>query len=77
MQNPVKEGIGKLREAIAQISEANRLHLHGGGRKPHGAAEDPERRLQRLQESLDDLVALSDSRKLRHDLNFTVLVYSL
>ncbi len=29
MQNPVKERIAKLREEIAQISEANRLYLQG------------------------------------------------
>lgn len=38
MQNPVKERIAKLRDEIAQISEANRLYLQGGKRKPHGAA---------------------------------------
>jgi len=64
MQNPVKERIVKLREEIAQISEANRLYLHGGKKKPHGAAGDHARRLQRLQEILDELVALTDWRKL-------------
>jgi hypothetical protein len=39
-----------LREEIAQLSEANRLYLHGGRKKPHGAAGDHERRPQRLQE---------------------------
>jgi len=37
MQNPVKDRIAKLRDEIAQISEANRLHLHGGKKKPQGA----------------------------------------
>ena len=46
MQNPVKERIAKLRDEIAEISETNRLYLHGGKRKPHGAAGDHERRLQ-------------------------------
>jgi hypothetical protein len=64
MQNPVKERIVKLRDEIAQISEANRLYLHGGGKKPHGATGDHERRLQRLQEILDELVALTDWKKL-------------
>jgi hypothetical protein len=64
MQNPVKERIAKLRDEIAQISEANRLYLQGGKRKPHGAAGDHERRLQRLQEILDELVALTDWKKL-------------
>jgi hypothetical protein len=30
MQDSVKERIAKLRDEIAQISEANRLYLHGG-----------------------------------------------
>ena len=64
MQNPVKERIVKLREEIAQISEANRLHLHGGKRKLAGASGDHERRLQRLQAILDELVALTDWKKL-------------
>jgi hypothetical protein len=64
MQNPVKERIVKLRDEIAQISEANRLYLHGGKPQPHGAVGDHERRLQRLQEILDELVALTDWKKL-------------
>ena len=64
MQNPVKERIVKLREEIAQLSEANRLYLHGGRKKPHGAAGDHERRLQRLQEILDELLVLTDWKKL-------------
>jgi hypothetical protein len=34
-----------------------------GGKKLHGAAADHERRLQRLQEILDELVALTDWKK--------------
>jgi hypothetical protein len=64
MQNPIKERIVKLREEIAQISEANRLYLHGGKKKMPGTAGDHERRLQRLQEILDELVALTDWKKL-------------
>ena len=64
MQNPVKERIVKLREEIAQISETNRLYLHGGKKKIPGAAGDHERRLQRLQEIIDELVALTDWKKL-------------
>ena len=59
MQNPVKERILKLREEIAQISEANRLYLQSGKNKLD-APGDNARRLQRLQEILDELVALSD-----------------
>jgi hypothetical protein len=63
MQNPVKERIAKLRDEIAQISEANRLYM-GGGKKMPSAAGDHERRLQRLQDILDELVALTDWKKL-------------
>jgi hypothetical protein len=48
MQNPIKERIVKLRDEIAQISEANRLYLKGG-KKVLGATYH-ERRLQRLQD---------------------------
>jgi hypothetical protein len=63
MQNPVKDRIVKLREEIAQISEANRQYMQGGKKIP-GSAGDNERRLQRLQEILDELVALTDWKKL-------------
>jgi len=63
MQEPVKERIAKMREEIAQITEANRLYLQGGKKMP-GGASDQERRLQRLQEILDELVALTDWKKL-------------
>jgi hypothetical protein len=64
MQNPVKERIVKLREEIAQISEANRQYLHGGKKKLSGAAGDHARRLQRLQDILDELMSLTDWKKL-------------
>jgi hypothetical protein len=63
MQSPVKERIAKLRDEIAQPSEANRLYSHGGKKKPHGAAGDHARRLQRLQEILDEVMALTDWKK--------------
>jgi len=63
MQEPVKERIAKMREEIVQISEANRLYSQGGKKTP-GGASDQERRLQRLQEILDELVALTDWKKL-------------
>jgi hypothetical protein len=63
MQNPVKERIVKLREEIAQISEANRLYSQSGKNKLD-AAGDHERRLERLQEILDELAALTDWKKL-------------
>jgi hypothetical protein len=62
MQQPVKERIGRLRSEIAQISEANRLYLLGGKRIP-GAAEDHQRRMQRLQEIMDELKSLTDWKK--------------
>jgi hypothetical protein len=62
MQNPIKERIAKLRDEIAQISEANRLHMKGD--KAPNAPADHERRLQRLQEILDELVGLTDWKKL-------------
>jgi hypothetical protein len=57
----VKERVGKLREEIAEISEANRLYL-AGGKKMIGAA-DQERRLQRLQEIMDELMSLTEWKK--------------
>jgi hypothetical protein len=62
MQKPVKERIIKLRQEIAEISEANRLYLQGTKRMPLAAA-DQERRLQRLQEILDELLSLTDWKK--------------
>jgi len=53
----VSERIKKLREEIAEISEANRTQMH---RRDGGAAADHERRLQRLQEILDELMTLTD-----------------
>jgi len=49
---------------MAQISEANQLYWRGGKKKILGAAGDWERRLQRLQEILDELWALTDWKKL-------------
>jgi hypothetical protein len=63
MQNPVKERIAKLREEIAQISEASKQYKEGSQKLPV-AASDHERRLQRLQEILDELVALTDWKKI-------------
>jgi endonuclease IV len=63
MQQPVKERIAKMREEIAQISEANRQYLQGG-KKMAGSSSEQERRLQRLQEILDELLALTDWKKL-------------
>jgi hypothetical protein len=63
MQNPIKERIVKLRNEIAQISEANRLYMAGGKKMP-GSVGEHQRRLQRLQDILDELVSLTDWKKL-------------
>jgi hypothetical protein len=63
MQTPIKNRIAKLREEIAQINEANLLYLQGRNRPP-GAASDHARRFQRLQEISDELVSLTDWKKL-------------
>jgi hypothetical protein len=57
MQTPVKERIEKLRQEIAAISEANRKRVN---KKDSVAMGDQQRRLQRLQEILDELVSLTD-----------------
>src|SRR5207244_12459910 len=57
MPRLVSERIKKLRDEIAEISEANRTQMH---RRDGGAAADHERRLQRLQEILDELMTLTD-----------------
>ena len=62
MQQPFKERIAKLREEIAQIREANLLYVQRGN-KSDGAAADQERRLQRLQEILDELMSLTEWKK--------------
>jgi hypothetical protein len=61
LPRPVKERIAKLREEIAQISEANCEYLRGG-KKPPGAP-DHERRLQRLLEIRDELRSLTEWKK--------------
>jgi hypothetical protein len=61
MPRSVKERVRKLREEIAEISEANRQYLQGG--KKMIGASDQERRLQRLQEIMDELMSLTDWKK--------------
>ena len=58
MPQSVKERVAKLREEIAEISEANRQYLQGG--KKLIGASDQERRLQRLQEIMDELMSLTE-----------------
>jgi hypothetical protein len=61
MPRPIKERIAHLRKEIAEINEQNLLHVKGGS-KPPGAG-DHERRIQRLQEILDELASLTDWKK--------------
>ena len=53
MPQSVKERVGKLRQEIAEISEANRQYLHGG-KKAIGASD---------QEIMDELMSLTDWKK--------------
>ncbi len=61
MQELVQQRIRKLRQEIAEIGEANKLHLQSA-KTPLAVAEQ-QRRLQRLQEILDELMALTDWKK--------------
>ena len=47
MQKPVKERVAKLRDEIAQISEANRLYLQGSKKLPD-AVGDHQRRPSKI-----------------------------
>jgi len=59
MQSPVKERVQKLRQEIAEITDANRSYANRNGKNPVAASEQ-ERRLERLQQILDELRALTD-----------------
>ncbi|MGD0825488.1 MAG: hypothetical protein ABR908_12940 [Terriglobales bacterium] len=61
MPQSVKERVARLRAEIAEISEANRQYLQGG--KKLIGASDQERRLQRLQEIMDELMSLTEWKK--------------
>jgi len=52
--------IKKLRKEIREINEENRTHIH---RRDATAGACQERRLQRLQEILDELMPLTDWKK--------------
>jgi hypothetical protein len=61
MPQLISKRIKELRREIAQISEANRKFSRG---PKYGSAEaDQERRLQRLQAILDELVSLTDWKR--------------
>jgi hypothetical protein len=61
MPLPIRDRIAKLREEIAQISEANSQYVQDGKKPP--SAPDHERRLQRLEEIRDELISLTDWKK--------------
>jgi hypothetical protein len=61
MARPMKERIKELRDEIAEISKANRGYLHGP--KYGSSVADNERRLERLQEILDELMSMTDWKK--------------
>ena len=56
----MSDRIKKLRKEISEISEANRTHIL---RRDATAGAEQERRLQRLQEILDELMPLTDWKK--------------
>jgi hypothetical protein len=62
MKQLVSERIRELRREIAEISEANRKYFKG---PRYGAATnaEQERRLERLQAIMDELIALTDWKK--------------
>jgi hypothetical protein len=62
MPGPIGERIKELRKGIADISEANRLYLQGGNKAV--AAPDHQRRLERLQAIQDELMFLTNWKKI-------------
>ncbi len=62
MARPIKERIKELRDEIAEIGKANREHLHR--RKYSAPVAEQDRRLLRLQEILDELMSMTDWKKL-------------
>jgi hypothetical protein len=61
MSRPIKERIVQLRKEIAEISEENLKYMQNGKKLP--GAGDHERRIQRLQDILDELGSLTDWKK--------------
>lgn len=62
MPTLITERIKKLRKEIAQMREAEREYMKKHY-KPADEAAAHERRLQRLQEILDELASLTDWKK--------------
>jgi hypothetical protein len=61
VQESVKERIRKLRQEIAEISAANQVYSQAG--KTSLTAAEQDRRFQRLQAILEELLALTDWKK--------------
>ena len=58
MQSPITERVQKLRQEIAEISRAEKVYKLGA--KSYIATYEHERRLQRLQEILDELAFMTE-----------------
>jgi hypothetical protein len=54
-----QDRVQKLRQEIADISDANQMYVRSNSKLATAAAEQ-ERRLQRLKEIMDELRALTD-----------------
>ena len=61
MPKLVLDRVKKLRQEIAEISEANRALVH---RRDAVATDQQKRQLQRLLEIVDELKSLTDWKKL-------------
>jgi len=61
MLQPISERIKELREEIAKINEANRVYLKRKNR--HIAEAEHERRIERLQEIIEEILALTEWKK--------------
>lgn len=61
MLQPITERIKELREEIAKINEANRIYLKCENRRIGAAAH--ERRIERLQEIIEEILALTEWKK--------------
>jgi len=62
MQERITELVAKLRQEIAEITEANRRYLLGGRRLAESQSAH-QRRAERLQEILNKLSSLTDWKK--------------
>ena len=58
---PIKERLRRVREEIAEIGQANEAYIRS--QKSHVGNAEHERRLQRLQEILDELMSMTEWKK--------------